>query len=160
MTGIRKYNDPILRKKCEKIEKVNNEIKDLIEKMIKIVQENQGVGLAACQIGLAKRVIIVRTEQGYQAFINPEILWQSREKEIMEEGCLSFPQMFLKIKRSKEVEIKALTKQGKDIHIKVQGILARIFQHEIDHLNGILFIDHVGIGRKIWELIKFHIRIK
>ena len=160
MTGIRKYNDPILRKKCEKIEKVNNEIKDLIEKMIKIVQKNQGVGLAACQIGLAKRVIIVRTEQGYQAFINPEILWQSREKEIMEEGCLSFPQMFLRIKRSKEVEIKALTKQGKDIHIKVQGILARIFQHEIDHLNGILFIDHVGIGRKIWELIKFHIRIK
>ena len=78
----------------------------------------------------------------------------------MEEGCLSFPQMFLKIKRSKEVEIKALTKQGKDIHIKVQGILARIFQHEIDHLNGILFIDHVGIGCKIWELIKFHIRIK
>ena len=160
MIEIKKYNHPILRKKCEKVEEITEEIENLIEKMIKTVQKNQGVGLAACQIGLAERVIIIRTEQGYQEFINPEILWQSYEEEIMEEGCLSFPQMFLKIKRSKEVEIKALTKQGKDIHIKVQGILARIFQHEIDHLNGILFIDHVGIGRKIWELFKFYMRDK
>ena len=158
MPEIKKYNHSILRKKCEKVEKITEETKKLIEKMIKIVQENQGVGLAACQIGLAKRIIIVQTEKGYQEFINPEILWKGSEKEIMEEGCLSFPQMFLKIKRSKEIGLKAFTNQGESIQIKAQGILARIFQHEIDHLNGILFIDHLRIWRKLWELIKFYIK--
>ena len=156
MAEIKKYNHLILRKKCEKVKEINEGIGNLVEKMIKIAQENQGIGLAACQIGLAKRVIIVQTEQGYQEFINPEILWQSYEKEIMEEGCLSFPRIFLKIKRSKEIEIKALTKQGKNIQVKAKGVLARVFQHEIDHLNGILFIDHLGICRKLWELIKFY----
>ncbi len=158
MPEIKKYKHPILRKKCERVEKITEEIENLIEKMIKIIQENQGVGLAACQIGLAKRIIVVQTEKGYQEFINPKILWQSYEKEIMEEGCLSFPQMFLKIKRSKEIELKAFTKQGKSVQIKVQGILARVFQHEIDHLNGVLFIDHLRIWRKLWELIKFYVK--
>ncbi len=158
MIEIKKYNHPVLRKKGEKVKEINEEIKSLIKKMIRAAQENQGVGLAACQIGLAKRVIIVQTEKGYQEFINPEILRQSDEKKIMIEGCLSFPQMFLKIERSKEIELKAITLQGKDIHIKAQGFLARIFQHEIDHLDGILFIDHLKIGRRLWELIKFYLK--
>ena len=155
---IKKYPNPILRKKCEDVKEINGEIKKLIEDMIETMQKNQGIGLAAPQVGILKRVIVVQTEKGAMGFVNPCILKKSKEKEVIEEGCLSFPGLFLKIKRPKEVEIQALDRDNKKI--KIQGLVAVVLQHEIDHLNGILFIDHVRVGRRIWELLNFHIKSK
>jgi len=136
------YPDPTLRKKSEKVKEVDNEIKDLIKNMIKTMEKNQGIGLAAPQVGVLKRIIIALTDNGPKAFINPKIIKKTKETEIMEEGCLSFPGLFLEIKRWKGVEIEALDGNGNKI--KATGLLARILQHEIDHLDGILFIDRIS----------------
>lgn len=155
---IIKYPDPILRKKCQEIKKINQEIINLVLKMTKIMKENQGIGLAASQIGILKRVIVIQTEKGPEAFINPQIIKKSEEKEVNQEGCLSFPNLFLKIKRAREVELKAIDIEKKIIQIKAKGLLAQVFQHEIDHLDGILFIDHIRAEQRMWELFKFYIR--
>jgi len=91
-----------------------------------------------------------------EVFLNPKIIKKSKETEIGEEGCLSFPGFFLKVKRAKKVEIEALDLEGRKIQIKAEGLIARVFQHEIDHLEGILFINRIGVGRRIWELLKFY----
>jgi peptide deformylase len=146
---IIKYPDPILRKKCEEVKEVTEEIKNLGWDMIETMTENQGIGLAAPQVGELKRIIVVQTEKGSEIFINPQIMKKSRETEIDEEGCLSFPGLFLKIKRAKEVEIEALNENGEKICLKTNGLPARIFQHEIDHLDGILFIDRLSFWQKL-----------
>lgn len=157
---IKKYPDPILRKKCQEVKEVTEEIKNLCRDMIETLVENQGIGLAAPQVGELKRIIVVQTEKEPEVFLNPKILKKSRETILIEEGCLSFPNLFPKIKRAKEVEIKVLDPKGKTIQIKAKGLAACVFQHEIDHLDGILFIDHVRVGRRIWELLKFYKRGK
>ena len=140
---IIKYPALILRKKCQKIKEIDDEIKKLGLEMTEIMITNQGIGLAASQIGELKRIIVIKTERGAQVFINPEIIKKSKEMEIMEEGCLSFPGLFLKIKRAKEIEVNAFNFKGKEFQLKAEGLLARVIQHEIDHLDGILFIDRV-----------------
>jgi len=152
---IKKYPDQILRKKCEEVEKITPEIKKLIEDMIETMKKNDGVGLAAPQVGVLKRVMIVETEKGPQGFINPKILKKTKETEVDWEGCLSIPDLFLKIKRRKGVEIEALDKEGEKVRIKAIGLVARIFQDEIDHLNGILIIDRISF----WQKLKMKLRV-
>jgi peptide deformylase len=151
---IKKYPNPILRKKSEKVEKVTPEIKKLIEDMTEAMEKNDGVGLAAPQIGELKRIIVIKTNQGPKAFINPKILNKSRKTETLEEGCLSFPGLFLRIKRAKEIEIEAFDEKSKKI--KAEGILAKVLQHEIDHLDGILFIDKISF----WQKLKIRNKLK
>ena len=157
---IKKYPDPILRKKCEEVKEVNEEIKKLVDDMIETMEKNDGAGLAAPQVGVLKRVIVVETEKGSVGFVNPKIVKTTKETEIDWEGCLSISGIFLKIKRWKGVEIETLNKEGKKIRIRAKGLVARIFQDEIDHLNGILIIDRVGpiarwkIRSKLKELEK------
>ncbi len=146
---IKKFPAPILRKKCEGVKEVTEEIKNLGWDMVETMEENEGIGLAAPQVGELKRVIIVQMEKGPEVFINPKILKKTRETEIMEEGCLSFPGLFLKIKRAKGVEIEALDGAGEKVKIKAEGLPARIFQHEIDHLDGILFIDRISFWQRL-----------
>jgi len=146
---IKKFPAPILRKKCEGVKEVTEEIKNLGWDMVETMEENEGIGLAAPQVGELKRVIIVQMEKGPEVFINPKILKKTRETEIMEEGCLSFPGLFLKIKRAKGVEIEALDGAGEKVKIKAGGLPARIFQHEIDHLDGILFIDRISFWQRL-----------
>ena len=156
---IKKYPDPVLRKKCQEVKELTEEIKKLGLDMLETMIVNQGVGLAAPQIGELKRIIVVhpilkRTPEEIaartpQVFINPKIIKKSRETIIEEEGCLSFPGLFLKVKRAKEVEIEALNENGEKIHFKVEGLAARVFQHEIDHLDGILFIDRLSFWQKL-----------
>lgn len=146
---IKKYPDSILRQKCQKVDVFDKELKLICQKMIEIIKENQGIGLAAPQVGILKRIIVVDFDNNLKIFINPEILKKSKEKEIFEEGCLSFPGLFLKIKRPKEIEIKAQDLNGQEIKMKLNGLTARIFQHEVDHLDGILFIDRVGKFKKL-----------
>lgn len=146
---IIKYPDPILRKNCEEVKEATEEIIKLCQDMIETKKAGQGIGLAAPQIGELKRIIVIRLEEGPRVFINPKIIKKSKEIEIGEEGCLSFPKLFLKIKRTKEVEVESLDVDGKTIQIKTEGLLARIFQHEIDHLDGILFIDRIGFWQRL-----------
>lgn len=160
MREIVRYPNPILRKKSEEVREITEEIKKLTQDLKEIMLVNQGIGLAAPQVGILKRIIVVQFSQKPQVFFNPKIIKKSRETLIEEEGCLSFPGLFLKIKRAKEVEVEFLNENGEKIRIKTEGLLARIFQHEIDHLNGILLIDHVRVWRKIWELLKFYIKSK
>jgi len=152
---IKKYPAPVLRKKAKKVETIGPEIQNLVWDMLETMIAKQGKGLAAPQIGVLKRVIAVHTERGPEVFINPRILKKSRKTEIIEEGCLSFPEFWLKIKRAKEVEIEALNEEGEKQRIRAKGITARVFQHEIDHLNGILFIDRISF----WQRLKIRKKI-
>ena len=151
--SIKTYPDPFLRKKAKEINEVTPEIKELVFDMEKIMEENQGVGLAAPQVGVSKRIIIVRMENQPRVLINPKIFKKNREAEIAEEGCLSVPGVFLEIKRAKWVEIEALDIEGKAIYFKAEGLPARIFQHEIDHLDGILLIDRLSFLKRL-KIIK------
>jgi len=153
---IRKYPDLILKKKCKMVKETTEEIKNLGRDMVETMIENQGIGLAASQVGELKRVIVTQTEKGSEIFINPKIIKKSKETEVLEEGCLSLPGLFLKIKRAKEVEVKALDSEGRGIKMKAKGLSARVIQHEIDHLDGILIIDKIGF----WQRWKIKDRLK
>lgn len=148
---IKKYPDPVLKRKAEKVDKITPKIKELIFNMKETLHQAQGVGLAAPQIGILERIIVVQTESGPQTFINPEITRKSRETETGEEGCLCLPGSYLKIKRAKKVEITALDINSNKIELKAEGLLARIFQHEIDHLDGVLILDKIPF----WQRWKF-----
>jgi len=150
---IKKYPDPTLRKKCEEVKEITEDIKKLIEDMIETMVSAPGIGLAVPQIGELKRIIVIHLTSP-QIFINPKIVKKSKETEIIEEGCLSFPGLWLKIRRAKEIEVEALNIKGEKIRIKTSGLPARIFQHEIDHLDGILLIDRLGFWQKLWRFLK------
>ncbi|MFC1629646.1 peptide deformylase [Patescibacteria group bacterium] len=141
---IKKYPDPILRKKAKEVSKITKEVKDLSWDMIETMEANDGAGLAAPQVGRSKRIIAVNTKTGPEIFINPVILNKSRAKDVVEEGCLSVPEIRLEMKRAKEVEIRALGVNSKETRMKAKGLTARIIQHEIDHLDGHLIIDKVN----------------
>ncbi len=141
---IVEYPDPVLRKKCEKIkDPLNPEIQKLITEMIKSMKANNGMGLAAPQVGKSLRLCIVEENGQLYVLINPKIKSRSSEKTLGEEGCLSFPGKFLNIERSEKVKVRCLNEKGEKIKLKASGLLARAFQHETDHLEGILFIDRV-----------------
>ena len=141
---IIKYPDPVLRKKCGKIkDPLNPEIQKLIPRMIKAMKANNGMGLAAPQVGKSIRLCIIEEGGRLYVLINPKIKSRSREKVMGEEGCLSFPGKFLNIERSEKVKVRYLDEKGKKVKIKASGLLARALQHETDHLDGVLFIDRV-----------------
>ncbi|NTU66642.1 MAG: peptide deformylase [Candidatus Moranbacteria bacterium] len=136
------YPDPILRKKNKKIkDPTDPKIKKLIFDMLDTLEANNGLGLAAPQVGENLRLCVIKMERKTFILINPKIVSKSLRKEVMEEGCLSFPGEFIPIKRSKKVKVHAETKEGDKIEIEAEGMLARALQHEIDHLDGTLFID-------------------
>ena len=145
---IKRYPDPILRKKCEEIKEITSEIKVLIENMFETMYQNQGVGLSACQVGVPKQIAVLDVGDGPRVFINPKILKKEGEN-YFEEGCLSMPGVFLKIKRAREIEVEALNEKGEKFKIKAEGLLAYCLQQEIDHLQGILIIDRASAAQKI-----------
>jgi len=146
---IKKYGNPILRKKAEKVEKIDWQMRILIDDMIETMQEEGGVGLAAPQVGVSKRIIIVKDDIIPLVLVNPQIIEKSQKKISGEEGCLSVPGIVAKVKRAKKIIVGALDEQGKEIAIKTDDIFSRIIQHEIDHLNGILFTDRVSFLDKL-----------
>ncbi len=117
------------------------EISELIKMMRLAMLEEKGIGLAANQIGLNVRVFVTRVNGKFYSFFNPEIIKSSDETSIEDEGCLSVPKTYGKVERNEKVVLSAYDKNSKPIKIKAKGVLARVFQHEVDHLNGILFID-------------------
>lgn len=144
MLKIVKYPDPILKKNSEEVQKGDQSLRSLIPQMIEAMQGNQGIGLAAPQVGILKQIIVVTEGEESHVFLNPRIIKQSKEKEQDEEGCLSLPGLFVKVLRSKQVQVTAQTINGQEIQIKAKGLGARIFQHEIDHIKGKLIIHHIS----------------
>ena len=145
---VLKYPDPVLKRKSEEVGEVTDQIKQLAQDLKETMFASQGIGLAAPQIGVLKRIIAVQ-EKTPLVFINPRITKKSRETTVEQEGCLSFPGIFLKINRAKEVEVEALDENGEKISFKAQGLMARVLQHEIDHLDGILCIDRLSFWQKL-----------
>ncbi len=153
---IVKYPDPLLKKKSQPVEKPGPALHALIRHMTSTMDANDGVGLAAPQIGLSQCIIVVKDVDKNHGFFNPQILKESRDTNIDEEGCLSLPGIFLKIKRASEVMLVAQTPNGKTMKIVAKGLGARIFQHEIDHLRGKLIIDRVSP----WKRLKLRKKLK
>lgn len=133
----------ILRQRSKKIKDVKNlEVQELISNMIETMKENKGIGLAAVQVGKPLRLIVVATKDGPFILANPKIYWKSEETEIKKEGCLSLPKVWKKIERSAKIKVKGIVPSGKKIKITAEGLFARVIQHEVDHLDGILIIDY------------------
>ena len=143
---IRNYKkDDILRKKAKTVEKIDERLKLLISDMIDTMHQADGVGLAAPQVGILKRIVVIDVGDGVHALINPKIISRSGE-EIDYEGCLSIPGIRGKVRRPASVVVKALDRNGREIELKADGLLARAVCHETDHLEGILFIDKIIPG--------------
>jgi len=144
---IREEGDEILRKKSREVEVVDDRIRELLDDMVETMHQYNGVGLAGPQVGILKRVIVIDLydDRGPLKLINPRIVKQKGEQEV-EEGCLSFPQQFAKMLRPAEVTVEALDEKGKKMKLVGKGLLAQALAHEIDHLDGILFVDKMLPG--------------
>lgn len=146
--NIRQEGDEILKKKSREVEVIDEKTKELINDMIETMHKYDGVGLAAVQVGILKRIIVIDIydeKTPIVKLINPVILKQKGEREV-EEGCLSFPNKFAKVKRPVEVEVEGLNENGEKVKIKAVELLAQALCHEIDHLNGITFVDRMEPG--------------
>ncbi len=142
-------DEPWLRRKAKKVSRIDGSIQRLIDDMVATMQYASGVGLAAPQVGVSLRVIVLQMpEEEPMAVINPEIVRRSGEREVTE-GCLSVPGYFGEIKRSESVTVKGQDRQGKAIRVKATGLMAEALEHEIDHLNGVLYVDHVESEDKL-----------
>jgi len=146
---IKKYPDPILRKKCEEVKEITPEIRKLIEEMVLTMGKDKGVGLAAPQVGISKKIIVFETGEGVTALINPKILKRGKKQFKDQEGCLSFPGIWIKIRRPEKIEVEALDITGRKIGLAASMMASRVLQHEIDHLNGVLFIDKASLIDKV-----------
>ncbi len=144
---IRKYPDPFLRKNAVNVAEIDENIRALIKDMFTMMEEAGGIGLAAPQVGLSKRVITISiNEKKFNRFalVNPVVEYSSDETEVMEEGCLSIPGINADVRRPVRVVVKGITRSGRMVEITAEHLLARVLQHEIDHLNGVLLIDRVS----------------
>lgn len=138
------FGDPILRKVAKPVEAITPKITKLLDDMVETIYESDGrAGLAAPQVGILRRVIVMDCGDGLIELINPEILEMSGE-QIGTEACLSLPGYYGEVKRANYVRIKSLNRDGEEFILEGEGFLARCIQHEIDHLNGVLFVDHVA----------------
>ncbi|HEY4695303.1 MAG TPA: peptide deformylase [Candidatus Hydromicrobium sp.] len=141
---IRKIGDPVLREKSKKVEKMDNKLASLVKDMVDTLKEQGAVGLAAPQIGITRRVIIISLDDKIKIFINPEIEVLDKRNIESNEGCLSIYSIKdFNVNRFSKVKVKAKDLKGNDVTLVAEDLLARIFQHEIDHLNGILYIDRL-----------------
>jgi peptide deformylase len=145
-------DDPVLRQKAKRVSAIDSSIQRLIDDMIETMQQANGVGLAAPQVGIPLRVIVIQMPGEHPvAIINPEIVERTGEQEVTE-GCLSVPSYIGEIKRSAQVTVKGRDRRGKRIKLKADGLMAEALEHEIDHLNGILYIDHVESQDKLYRI--------
>src|ERR1700733_10590057 len=141
--------DPILKKVSARVDVVDDELRALMDDMLETMYAAPGIGMAAIQVGVPKRVIVMDLaregeEPAPQYFVNPEILWASEETAPYEEGCLSVPEIYDEVERPAHVKLRYLNYQGEPVEEDAEGLYAVCIQHEMDHLNGVLFIDHLS----------------
>ncbi len=146
------YPDEVLRQKCERVSKVDDELRKFLDDMLETMYVDKGCGLAAPQVGVTKRIIVLDpnpSDEDLSArrpmyLVNPEIIWRSEEKVLFNEGCLSLPDQRAEVERHERVRVRFTDYNGKEQEILADELLAIILQHEIDHLDGILYIDHLS----------------
>jgi len=146
--AIETYGNPVLRQKAHPVEKIDSEVKRICEAMVEAMIRANGVGLAAPQIGIPKRIIVLDLEGDFHILINPELVETSGEQDESQEGCLSVPGVEASVARKRRACVRGMTLDGRQTEVKGEGLIARALQHEIDHLNGILFIDHLSPARR------------
>jgi len=158
---IRTYGDPVLKQKSEPVEEVTPEIKELLNDMLETMRDAEGVGIAAPQVGVSKRIFLLEVGDGLVRYvINPEFIEYSQEISDAEEGCLSVPGVHKKVVRPAKVKVKYLNEEGKEIIEEADGLLARAFMHENDHLEGELFVEKISpiakrmVSKKLQKLKK------
>ena len=156
--------DPILRKKCQQIDNIDDTLVTLTENMIETMYKASGLGLAANQVGVDSDLFVIdvgieKEKCDPVVIINP-VITASEEKVIAEEGCLSIPEVFAQVKRSQQVEVKGYDLKGNELRYEAEGFLARAFQHEMDHLNGVLFWDNLSKVKRDILQRKFKKKLK
>jgi peptide deformylase len=153
---ILKYPHPILKKRSETVSRIDEDVKKLIHDMRETMHAAGGIGLAACQVGVSRRVVVLDVsamdpQQSFFAMINPEVIFEEGEID-HEEGCLSVPDCFEKLRRREKIRVRGISPEGKEMEVAGEGILAIALQHEIDHINGILILDRVSrLKREIYR---------
>ncbi len=142
--------DPLLRQVSKPIATVDKDIRKLADEMLATMYAAPGIGLAAVQVGVLRRMLVIdlakreETPPNPQIFINPEVVWSSQDRSVYEEGCLSIPEYYEEVTRPASVRVKYMDEHGKAREVEADGLLATCLQHEIDHLNGVLFIDYIS----------------
>ncbi|HZT27400.1 MAG TPA: peptide deformylase [Pseudolabrys sp.] len=152
--------DKRLRLKSQAVDKIDASVRALVEDMFETMYDAPGIGLAAIQIGVPRRVVTMDLAKkdepkAPQVFVNPEITWRSDEMAVAEEGCLSIPEYYEDVERPRAVKVKYLDLDGKQHEVEAAGLFATCLQHEIDHINGVLFIDHISKLKRDMVLKKF-----
>ncbi len=156
MLDIITYDDPVLKKHSVLVSDINDDIIKFIDEMFETMYKGKGIGLAAVQVGNLKRIFITHAPKDMpRVFINPEIVETSMDEDVYEEGCLSIPGINADVVRPFSVKIQAWNEKGKPFSIDADGLLARVIQHELDHLNGVLFIDRIN-EKKRERLLKHY----
>ncbi len=152
--------DPVLRQVSKPIERVDADLQRLTDDMLETMYDAPGIGLAAIQVGVPRRMLVIDlSKEGEEkqplVFINPEIVGSSDDRSVYEEGCLSIPDYYAEVERPAKVTVKYLDREGKEQSVEADGLLATCLQHEIDHLNGVLFIDHISRLKREMVIKKF-----
>jgi peptide deformylase len=143
LAHVRKFGDPVLKSRALPVERFDDALRAEIGRMTAIMRDGLGIGLAATQLGVMHRVLVYRIGEDapLAALVNPEIEWSSRESETVEEGCLSLPGVHVDVERPLHVRVRARDEDGEEIEIEASGLEARVIQHEVDHLDGVLMLD-------------------
>jgi peptide deformylase len=146
LAHVRKFGDPVLRTRARPVDRFDDALREEIKRMGELMNDALGVGLAATQVGVLNRVLVYRVQQEAEvaALVNPEIEWAGEEEEIMEEGCLSLPLVHVDVERPIHVRVRADNEYGEPIMIEASGLEARVIQHEVDHLNGVLILERIS----------------
>jgi peptide deformylase len=147
---VRKFGDPVLKSRAVEVEQFDDGLRNEIARMGLLMEDAIGVGLAANQVGLLRRFFVYRVSEDdpLQAIVNPVIDWSSEEEETFEEGCLSLPQVVVEVTRPAQIRVSAQDRFGEPIEIEADGLEARVIQHELDHLDGVLIIDRASRGQR------------
>jgi len=153
--SIRVLGDPVLREETRPVAEVTDDLRRLIDDMFETMYAASGIGLAAPQVGRRERVCVVDVEGAVYALVNPEIVQAAGPKDKAEEGCLSIPDIYGDVERPSRVVVHALDRSGAPIEVTAEGLLGRCFQHEIDHLHGKLFLDHLSLLKRRAALAKW-----
>jgi len=143
LARIRKFGDPVLRTRARPVDRFDGALREELARMAELMGDALGVGLAATQVGVLHRVLVYRVQQEApaNALVNPEIEWRGEDEEAAEEGCLSLPAVLVDVERPIHVRVRAQNEHGEDVVVEASGLEARVIQHEIDHLDGVLILD-------------------
>jgi len=146
LAHVRKLGDPILRTKARPVEQFDDALRDEVRRMAMLMEDALGIGLAAPQVGISHRLLVYRVEPESPtvALVNPQLEWSSRDEEISEEGCLSLPFVHVDVERPIAVLVRARDEHGEELVVEATGLEARVIQHEIDHLDGVLILDRTS----------------